>query len=508
MHRSNLPSGGMSGTQAAHPPDRKFDRMKYRFAYSEYSPYGHALALLTEHTKLGLVVDLGCGFGAIAEPLRERGYDYLGIDLAPEGIANLAERGFRTLRCDLHDIPSLRDALAEIAVDTPIVAFTALDVIEHLPSPDPLVAALATVAAGGTSPCLVVSIPNVAHFDLAAKLMVGRWDVTPTGLLDATHVQLFTSTRVEATMAAHGWHELGRHDFPLTASDQAFPEGHPLSLGASPLSDLLRQVRGGTDLHAFTNQFVRIYRRGTPPTGPSAHTIDGGLLTLMLRHRAGTPHPQPTDAQVEVIGFDTDEDALMAAQQVRTGHVAFVEGNRLPAEGWMEALRDAVAQSPTAVVLMPCTRAGERAVDLSTLHSLIGHLPTGAPDVIAAFPAAAISDLGVLPTSLAPAATLAAAIRAATWCGLQTTQPVERPDDPHHDPATIGNAVLGELSAHPLLLPAGSVATLAHAHAGGEAARRRVAEIEQSATWRLMRRVRRLLPTPVERMLRRAIRSR
>ena len=142
------------------------------------------MGLLDAHVPRGLVLDLGCGYGAIAAELERRGYGYIGLDIDENAIADLRRHGHRAEALDLPELTDLPDRLVRVADGQPVVALCVLDVLEHLPDTDGALAAFATAAAQLGEPALVVSVPNVTHVDLAAKLAAGRWDVTETGLLD------------------------------------------------------------------------------------------------------------------------------------------------------------------------------------------------------------------------------------------------------------------------------------------------------------------------------------
>ena len=64
------------------------------------------------------------------------------------------------------------------------------DVLEHLRDPLPVLRRAATLLAPGGA--VLVSVPNIAHGDLRLNLLRGRFDYTPTGLLDDTHTRFFT----------------------------------------------------------------------------------------------------------------------------------------------------------------------------------------------------------------------------------------------------------------------------------------------------------------------------
>jgi len=249
---------------------------RYEFSFDPRSPYGHLVDLVVAHVPPGLVIDLGCGHAAIAGPLHEHGYQYAGADMDPATVDALTANGVEAHRLDLSATDALADAIVALAAGRPVVAVTALDVVEHLPRPvDSLRAVHAAMARLGAE-WLGLSIPNVAHVDLAAKLLAGRWDVTPTGLLDDTHISLFTEQRLRDDLDAAGFSAGPAKDFHLEFSDQHFPTDLATLAPAAPLARLIRAVRGGADAHATTNQFVRLFLRtdaaspkDTPtPSGP------------------------------------------------------------------------------------------------------------------------------------------------------------------------------------------------------------------------------------------------
>jgi SAM-dependent methyltransferase len=256
---------------------------RYHFAYADDSPYGHAVGLLKEHAfvKGGVVLDVGCGYGAIAEPVAGLGFAYVGVDREPFGPDDLRRRGFEASIVDLGEHDRLCDRLIGLLEGRPLAAIVALDVLEHLTNgPDVLLALRELSIAEGRCP-LVVSVPNVAHLDLAAKLLVGRWDVTSTGLLDETHVALYGPHRLEAVFAAAGWAKVGEADFELVESDQHFPPDAPI-LAPTPLHDLLASLRRRAAPGATTNQFVRAYVPALRLPPAEAKALDTPFLSVLV----------------------------------------------------------------------------------------------------------------------------------------------------------------------------------------------------------------------------------
>lgn len=167
--------------------------------------------MVDRHGGPGVVIDLGCSYGRIADVIAEAGRTYIGIDVDDDARASLTERGHESHRLDLA-ADDLESRLAEIVDGREVSAVLALDVIEHLAAPSLLLSDLAKVFAGWGDPLLVVSVPNVAHRDLAAKLLAGRWDVTEIGLLDRTHLSLFTERRLITEMAERGFWSVDADD--------------------------------------------------------------------------------------------------------------------------------------------------------------------------------------------------------------------------------------------------------------------------------------------------------
>jgi 2-polyprenyl-3-methyl-5-hydroxy-6-metoxy-1,4-benzoquinol methylase len=240
----------------------------YDFRYAERSPYGHAVRLICETVRPGgIVLDIGGRYGAIAEPVSEAGFVYIGTDPSADSIESLTARGFEGHVLD-PEAADVVDRIVEIADGRQVATIAVLDVIEHLARPELLLDALRSASQRlGHHPTLVISVPNVAHFDVLAKLALGLWDVSEMGLLDRTHLQLFTERRLSDMLEQRGWVQIAERDFTLVRSDQHFPEELPTLAAGTPLHELLLAVRLAADDTAHVNQFVRSFalRDQLPP---------------------------------------------------------------------------------------------------------------------------------------------------------------------------------------------------------------------------------------------------
>lgn len=146
---------------------------------------------------VGRVLDIGCGAGGIAEPLRDAGASSItGIELVPEAAA-AAERVYDAVWVgDATEVMGkLRDQFDTILC---------YDVLEHLYDPLALVAGLVGLAAPGAR--LHVSVPNASHVSLLRDLVIrGTFGYQPSGHRDATHLRWFTRRDITSLVGEAGW---------------------------------------------------------------------------------------------------------------------------------------------------------------------------------------------------------------------------------------------------------------------------------------------------------------
>jgi SAM-dependent methyltransferase len=349
---------------------------RYENEFRRESPYGHVVTLVEQHAKSsGLVIDLGCGFGAVAEPLADGGFTYVGCDVHEHALEGVEGRGHETHVLDLTDVDLLRGRLREIAAGRSVSAVTMIDALEHLADTDAFLDALRSAFDDLGRPLFVVSIPNVAHADLGAKLVSGRWDMTPIGLLDETHLRFFTLHSLLATLGARGWVPVGDDDYVLSRSDQHFPRLHPSLSGGAPLGQFLRMVRDAADPWGEVNQFVRAFEtshthkaRAPVPT-PSCFLTAIVLTATEPLQLASTRVALEKAHAGEVIEVEAHDHAAFydAIARAEGHYVALVpEGHRVPST-WLTSLSRAAAEFPGRVVRISSDDAPSR----SPLQSVI-----------------------------------------------------------------------------------------------------------------------------------------
>jgi len=362
------------------------DAPRYGFSFSWDSPYGHVVQLLERlDLKPAVVLDLGCGYATIADPLTERGYEYVGADIDDKALEQLSLRSFEAHRLDLRRVDKLANYIVDLASGRRVAVVLMLDVIEHMPETRPFLAAVRDGLDLIGRPPLVVSVPNVAHMDVGAKLAFGRWDYTQTGLLDQTHLQLFTSERLRTEAHVCGLLEVDAHDFRQAISDQRFPADHTALSWASPVAQTLRMWREASDPHGHTIQFVRVFvpcdkyepataTAGVEPTEEpfltvvmrtqgtrkdhlrdaltclAAQTIDDFRVLLMVHsQRPDIAFPKVTEvveefdptfaSRVEVVSVTDGGRARplnAALDHIKSSYLAFLDDDDLVTANWVE----------------------------------------------------------------------------------------------------------------------------------------------------------------------------
>jgi 2-polyprenyl-3-methyl-5-hydroxy-6-metoxy-1,4-benzoquinol methylase len=162
-----------------------------------YHPYG-AHELILRQIPLGsTVLDVGCATGYLAQPLVARGCRVWGVDKDPDAVARAALCYEDTCAVDLEECERL--PWPEAHFDVVLCA----DVLEHLrDSERALQLVRRYVAPQGL---LVVSLPNVAHASVRVPLAFGRFNYRRTGILDETHVRLFTFKTAQDLVSASGF---------------------------------------------------------------------------------------------------------------------------------------------------------------------------------------------------------------------------------------------------------------------------------------------------------------
>ncbi|GHD21385.1 methyltransferase domain-containing protein [Tianweitania populi] len=303
------------------------DHVSYDNAFEHDNVYGHAVELLGRHLQPSqeegakVHLDVGCGFGRIAEVVRDRfQLHYVGIDANEAGLESLRDRGFECHRGFFEDFENTLALLRGFVGSRQLASVTFLDTLEHLPHGDAMLRAIAALMQPHSA-ILIASVPNVTHRDIGSKLALGRWDYTPDGLLDHTHVRLFSEASLQRTMRAAGLHQVGGLDVEKAISDQHFPQTHPALASGTTLRELFDHLGSRASRVTKVNQFVRAYLSGpaAEPTAFLATTQEKRPFLSVLTRTQGTRPECLVEVQTCLAGqTDSDFEWIVVGHKLNT----------------------------------------------------------------------------------------------------------------------------------------------------------------------------------------------
>ena len=143
----------------------------------------------------GRVLDLGCASGGLLALLRPHASHLAGLELSATAAKAAA---------------AVADHIVEGALEDPDLPFEPgsfdlvilADVLEHLADPVAALRRATTWARPGAA--VLVSVPNVAHWQARLTLLRGRWPAEDSGTFDASHLRWFTRDSLVALLRDAG----------------------------------------------------------------------------------------------------------------------------------------------------------------------------------------------------------------------------------------------------------------------------------------------------------------
>ena len=186
----------------------------YVSKFDFFSTHSLAYSMVPENS---VVLDLGCADGYMSEKLHQnKNCEVISVDRDP--VKTVV--GCKYISCDLNrQLPDVEWQKIDVVV--------LLDVIEHLSGPEEFLDRLRAALAGNENVKIVVSSGNVCFFVTRLMMLFGQFNYGRRGILDITHVRLFTV----ATL-----HRLLRYAAYEILSKGYVPAPYPLALGLNGIS--------------------------------------------------------------------------------------------------------------------------------------------------------------------------------------------------------------------------------------------------------------------------------
>ncbi|MEO8392482.1 MAG: methyltransferase domain-containing protein [Chloroflexota bacterium] len=146
------------------------------------------------------VLELGCASGYLSGSMEQYlGCRVTGLEFDPASAAIAAQRCSEVYTADL-DAP---DALAPARTSAPYDVLLAAAVLEHLKYPERLLQDAKALLKPGAR--LIVSLPNIAHWGVRLRLLLGQFDYVDYGIMDRTHLHFYTAKSGRALLEDQGY---------------------------------------------------------------------------------------------------------------------------------------------------------------------------------------------------------------------------------------------------------------------------------------------------------------
>ena len=168
------------------------------------------------------VLDIGCSDGHVASALSTAGCRVIGVD------SHLPSDPSHFARFLVHDLDNGLPDTGE-----PIDYVLALDVIEHLKTPERLATEIHQLSNRSRNMRLVISTGNVAFIVVRLMLLLGQFNYGPRGILDSTHTRLFTFASLRRLLEDHAF---------VVEQVVGIPAPFPLAIGRGRLANALIRI--------------------------------------------------------------------------------------------------------------------------------------------------------------------------------------------------------------------------------------------------------------------------
>ncbi len=130
------------------------------------------------------VLEIGCASGYMTKELQSRGCSVDAVEVHPLLASQAGKSGAKVIQADIEDAETLN------LLSPPYQVILMSDVIEHLVDPFGVLARLKELL--DSFGYLLVTFPNVLHYRMRWRFLLGRFEYSETGILDWTHLRFFT----------------------------------------------------------------------------------------------------------------------------------------------------------------------------------------------------------------------------------------------------------------------------------------------------------------------------
>lgn len=180
--------------------------VKYTVKRNRFSSHSRLIGFIheLEAKKNAKALDVGCGSGFLAKHIKNAGYSVTGVDMynSSEARAN----------CDYFHVYDIANGFG-VAPGEKFDLIVFADVLEHLHDPETtLLRSRDYLKSDGR---IIASTGNIAHLYIRLCLLCGHFNYTERGILDRTHLHLFTIKTFKHLFAECGYKILRQQYCPV-----------------------------------------------------------------------------------------------------------------------------------------------------------------------------------------------------------------------------------------------------------------------------------------------------
>lgn len=136
------------------------------------------------------VLDVGCNKGYLKQNCHDSN-EFYGIDSDEKALILAKQRGYNDVTClNLDNVEKVKEFVENENCKFDVIVFA--DILEHLVNRSKVLNLFVQKLLKHDGK-VIVSLPNVAHISIRIKLLFGDFTYYDSGILDRTHVHLFTS---------------------------------------------------------------------------------------------------------------------------------------------------------------------------------------------------------------------------------------------------------------------------------------------------------------------------
>jgi 2-polyprenyl-3-methyl-5-hydroxy-6-metoxy-1,4-benzoquinol methylase len=130
------------------------------------------------------ILDVGCNEGYFGTNNKELSNKYYGVDILEESL-KIASKSY--IAVELYDLENLKDLSFNEKFDYIIFG----DVLEHVRKPEEILKFFIKKYLNKNGK-IIISLPNIANWQTRFNLLFGKFDYTEIGIMDNTHLKLYT----------------------------------------------------------------------------------------------------------------------------------------------------------------------------------------------------------------------------------------------------------------------------------------------------------------------------